>query len=229
MSVYREFSVGWVAAAHRDLAWPSAPLCHGLVGTGCPPYARGACGSCGRGSTAISVTRTAHRVKTGATKTLWLCLALFAALCVNINAAVHAATTERLDDSLSPRSSVAPMLATTNGSVFDGAAPTEGSMQFGWVEYRLNTAKFIGKAARIYYVVPAAIINLRSPRGLRVDWRGRNVFSSGSARPGERVLVWSGVVKSVRMEDALDLKMVVLLSEMQSAIRFESYFEIEVN
>ena len=226
MNVHRKFCVGWAASAHRELAGPNASLHHGLVGTKCPPFALGACAS---GSTAFGVTRTAHRVKTGATKTLRFFLALFAALCVNIAAPVHAATTERLDDSLSPRSSVMPTLSTTNGSVFDGAAPTEASLQFGWVEYRLNTSKFVGKTARIYYVVPAAIANLRSPHGLRVDWRGRDLFSSGSARSGERVLVWSGVVKSVRMEDALDLRMGLLLSEMQSPIRFESYFEIEVN
>jgi hypothetical protein len=140
----------------------------------------------------------------------------------------HAAT-ERLDDSMSPRSSVEPAVTTTNGSVFDGAAPTEATLQFGWVEYRLNTAKYVGKNARIYYVVPAAIGNLRSPSGLRVEWRGRNTFKSGSARAGERILVWSGVVTTPRMEDALDLKMGLALSEMQGPIRFESYFEIEVN
>jgi hypothetical protein len=140
----------------------------------------------------------------------------------------HAAA-ERLDDSMSPRSSVEPTVTTTNGSVFDGAAPTEAALQFGWVEYRLNTAKYLGKNARIYYVVPAAIGNLRSPSGLRVEWRGRNTFKSGSARAGERILVWSGVVVTPRMEDAFDLKMGLVLSEMQGPIRFESYFEIEVN
>jgi hypothetical protein len=140
----------------------------------------------------------------------------------------HAAA-ERLDDSMSPRSSVEPTVTTTNGSVIDGAMPTEAALQFGWVEYRLNTAKYVGKSARIYYVVPAAIGNLRSPSGLRVEWRGRNTFASGSARAGQRVLLWSGVVTAPGMEDALELKMGLALSEMQGPIRFESYFEIEVN
>jgi hypothetical protein len=181
---------------------------------------------CGSGSTAIEAVRAAYRGKTAPTKAPRLSVALLAALC--ISTLTHAAA-ERLDDSMSPRSSVEPTLTTTNGSVLDGAAPTEAALQFGWVEYRLNTAKYVGKNARIYYVVPAAIGNLRSSSGLRVEWRGRNTFKSGSARAGERILVWSGVVATPRMEDALDLKMGLALSEMQGPIRFESYFEIEMN
>ena len=149
-----------------------------------------------------------------------------AALC--LTTLTHAAP-ERLDDSSSPRSSVEPTITSTNGSVFDGAPPTEAALQFGWVEYRLNTAKYMGKNARIYFVVPAVIGNLRSPQGLRVEWRGRSAFASGSARAGERRLVWSGMVTSPRMEESLDLRMGLALAEMQGPLRFESYFEIEVN
>ena len=146
-----------------------------------------------------------------------------------LSVVAHAGVAERVDDSLSPIGSVDPVMVTPNVSTFDERDATHVEVQFGWVEYRLNTAKYVGKSARIYYVVPAAVTNLRSPQGLRVDWRGRRGFANGTARAGERVLVWSGTVSTARIEDALDLRMSLTLAEVQGPIRFESYFEIEVN
>lgn len=143
----------------------------------------------------------------------------------------------RLDDSASPRSRVSssPMLSE-QGTPLDsnalGPAPKIGIVKFSRIEYKLATAKFVGKQARIFYVIPPFISGLRSPNGLRVDWRNGNTFASGSAQPGARTLVWTGVINSAFMSDGLDLTMQIELSELQTrngtGLSFESFFEIEV-
>lgn len=139
------------------------------------------------------------------------------------------AATFRLDDSASPIARVEPQSVTFDRTPFDREPPTRADLRFGWVTYRLDTAAFVGKQARIYFVVPAAIGNLQSPSGLRVDWRGRGVFAAGSARPGERVAVWSGVVRERRIEEQLDLSLHAELGALNGRLGFESYFEIEVH
>ena len=101
-------------------------------------------------------------------------------------------------------------------------------MNFGWIDYRLNTTRYVGKKARVFYVIPINIANLTSPHGLRVDWKTRDGFAAGSARPGDRVLVWSGVVKAGVMEASFDLSMRAELAYLRGKLGFESYFEIEV-
>lgn len=147
------------------------------------------------------------------------------------------AFTARLDDSLSPRPQVvAPQVLSEQGRPLDDmlgdAVPQYGISRFGRVEYRLATAPYVGKRARIFYVVPAPVQGLRSPAGLRMSWRGSGLFADGSARGGERRLVWSGVVRDPVMRESLDLTMEVRLSELmlrpQGGLSVESYFEIEV-
>jgi hypothetical protein len=147
------------------------------------------------------------------------------------------AMTLRLDDSASPRGRVtsSPMMSEQGLPLDQNAlapATTVGVVKFSRIEYKLATAKFVGKQARIYYVIPPFISGLRKPSGLRVDWRGGNVFANGSAQPGERFLVWTGVVSNAYMIDGLDLTMRIDLRELQTrkgvGLAFESYFEIEV-
>jgi hypothetical protein len=82
-------------------------------------------------------------------------------------------------------------------------------------------------------VVPALIEGLRSPSGMRVDWRSGALFAGGTARPGERQMVWSGVVPGPWMTDSLDLSFEVELAQVQlrsdGQFGFEPYFEIETN
>jgi hypothetical protein len=150
-------------------------------------------------------------------------------------AAAQAGAAERLDDSASPRSRVqARVVLTDEGrTLADSRNPTRALVQFGRVDYKLATARYVGRQARIYYVVPPLIAGLRSPAGLRVEWRGHGQLASGTARPGERKLVWTGVVTGPWMTEALDLSFEVELRELQlgrdSQFGFESYFEIEVN
>lgn len=146
--------------------------------------------------------------------------------------AVHAAI-ERLDDSASPRSRVPAQVSGDRS----GRAPTANvgtsivRVRFGEVDYRLATTRFVGRRARIYYVVPAQIRGLLSPAGLRVEWRGLGAFGSGVARPGDRVPVWTGIVRAPWMDESLDLSMQLDLRQVRmpgnADFGLESYFEIE--
>ncbi len=157
-----------------------------------------------------------------------------AALAWLLATAACLAAAERLDDSASPRSRVAARSVLTDEGrpLADSRQPKRLIVDFGRVDYRLATARYVGRQARIYYVVPAFVPGLRSPAGLRVDWRGHGQFAGGSARPGERQLVWSGVVAGPWMNESIDLSYQVELRELQlgrdGQFGFESYFEIEV-
>lgn len=157
------------------------------------------------------------------------------------NAAIFCVTgfaaMERLDDAASPRAIVqSPNMASEHGyplNQFVPGAPAaqRGIVDFGRIEYRLATSRYVGKNARIYFVVPSSIVGLKSPQGLLVSWRSEGSFASGSGRPGERVLVWSGTVRQAIMSEALSLRMEFelreLLPQAQKGIAVECYFEIE--
>jgi len=148
------------------------------------------------------------------------------------------AAPQRLDDSASPRATVqSPHMVSEHGYPLNlyvpGAPPAQRAIvDFGRIEYRLATAQYIGKNARIYLVVPPLIPGLKSPQGLLVSWRSEGSFAPGSGRPGERVLVWSGPVRQTFMNEALALRMEFVLRELlpqaQKGIAVECYFEIEV-
>lgn len=132
----------------------------------------------------------------------------------------------RLDDSASPRAHV--------NADFRQARMLDANtfvLPVGRVEYRLATAPYLGRRVRIYHVIPPAIAGLRSPAGLQVQWRGSGSFQSGAGRPGERVLVWSGVVQAPWINETLDLQWQfdprLLQLPPGGALSVETYFEIE--
>jgi hypothetical protein len=140
------------------------------------------------------------------------------------------AVVERLDDSASPRPQVN---ASLDGGIAAPGAPVSPIVRvaFGRVEYRLATARYAGRQARIYYVIPPTVNGLRSPSGLVVNWLSAGAFASGRGRPGDRVPVWTGVVREAWMLPAFDLSWQLDLRELRLArgmpLGFEAYFEIE--
>lgn len=144
----------------------------------------------------------------------------------------------RLDDSASPRALVqAPQMVSEYGYPLNQYVPgvpaaQRGVVEFGRIEYRLATAPYVGRNARIYFVIPPVVSGLRSPQGLQVSWRSEGHFASGSGRPGDKIQVWSGVVRDAYMSEALALRMEFALREMlpqaSGGISLECFFEIEV-
>lgn len=139
----------------------------------------------------------------------------------------------RLDDSASPRARVPAQVALTESGRLLADAPFADAavIKFGRIDYRLATSAYVGRKARIYFVVPQFVAGLRSPSGLRVDWRGLGQLASGSGRAGERQLVWSGLVAGPWFEESLELTAWVDLKQLQlpynTPFAFECFFEIE--
>lgn len=135
---------------------------------------------------------------------------------------------ERLDDSSSPRARVQ---ATLDLGAREPGAPYTW-VTFRGVEYRLATAAYVGRRARIHHVIPAFVSGLRSPASLLVEWSGGGAFASGSAMAGDRRLVWAGVVPGPWMVERLDLRLRLDLREWRPVagrpFDVESYFDIEV-
>jgi hypothetical protein len=137
----------------------------------------------------------------------------------------------RLDDSASPRSRVQAR-PDPDLDADTAAASPHLTVRFDGIEYRLSTAPFVGRRARIFYVVPPFIPGLRSPAGMRVEWRTGGLFAPGTAGPGDRRLVWSGTVPGPWMSERFDLRVRLDRRELRpmpgGALDFESYFEMEV-
>ncbi|MDI3384541.1 hypothetical protein ACFPPF_18000 [Xenophilus aerolatus] len=162
-----------------------------------------------------------RRARAGALATLLLAIGSAAV------AQVH-----RLDDSASPRSRVQARPDEGADAGASAAASPYITVRFDGIEYRLATAPFVGRRARIFYVVPPFIPGLRSPAGMRVEWRTGGLFAPGTAGPGERRLVWSGTVPGPWMSERFDLRVQFDRRELRpvpgGALDYESYFEMEV-
>ena len=151
-------------------------------------------------------------------------------MCLAGLATVAVPAAQRLDDSASPRRNAYPTVTDAQGRPLDlKQMPTEVMLQYGRLEYRLATAAYMGKQARVYFVMPAYVPGLWSPAGMRAQWQGSGAFSDGSARPGERALVWSGTVREPWLAGSLQLTYHVNPRQMQKFAggAIEPYFEIE--
>ena len=134
-----------------------------------------------------------------------------------------------LDDSASPRSRVDARLEDSPLQQRSGPIV---HVRFGRIDYRLATAAYMGRRARIFYVLPPVINGLLSPAGFAVQWQGGHLFANGTARPGERRQVWTGVVREALMGDTLDLSLALDARQLRPVpdanLSFESTFEIEL-
>jgi hypothetical protein len=164
-------------------------------------------------------------------------ITLMAAIAFMLAPTAAQAATERLDDTTSSRRLVSPqrtVFSPENAFTerFDAPAPTHATLYFGRVNYRLSTARYIGKRARIYLVIPLPAQLVNSPAGLKLEWRGARMLANGAGRPGDRVLVWQGVVSGEWVNEDIELSMQIELRHLSAGARasagFESYFEIEV-
>jgi hypothetical protein len=139
------------------------------------------------------------------------------------------AAPKRLDDRGSPRSivNVEPRWLHTS----DGLTQEQLNAMVATVpnlEFRLDTSAFVGKRARIYLVVPEFVAGLRAPNGMRLEWTSRGSFLAGSALPGQRTLVYDGVVQRPVLHETLDLSVFLDARYLDRGLRFDPTFEIDV-
>jgi hypothetical protein len=81
--------------------------------------------------------------------------------------------------------------------------------------------------AQIFMVIPSQIPGLDVGGGLQVSWVTRERFLNGTARPGDRVLIFEGLVGEPVLADFLNLTITIDARRMLGAVRFDPLFEIE--
>lgn len=151
-------------------------------------------------------------------------------LAMLLAATLACAAPVRLDDTASPRSrfDVKPRWLFVEEGLASPERLNAMVADIPNLEVRLNTAKFVGRQARVYLVVPEFVSGLRSPNGMRVEWRTRGTLSAGSALPGTRSLVYDGAIRQAVLADFLDLSLILDARYFERGLRFEPYFEIDV-
>jgi hypothetical protein len=88
-------------------------------------------------------------------------------------------------------------------------------------------AAFIGKNVRIFLVMPPQTPGITGPAGLEVQWRTQGVFLPGTARPGERVLFFQGVIQQSLLRDLIAYTFRVDARYNNGQVRFDPVYEIE--
>jgi hypothetical protein len=76
--------------------------------------------------------------------------------------------------------------------------------------------------------VPEFVAGLRAPNGMRLEWTSRGSFLAGSALPGQRTLVYDGVVQRPVLHETLDLSVFLDARYLDRGLRFDPTFEIDV-
>jgi hypothetical protein len=135
----------------------------------------------------------------------------------------------RLDDSASPRR----RFDLTPRWEYDGESANSPDRMNALVadvpkvEVRLNTVAWVGKRGRIYLVLPPVVMGLRTPHGMRVEWRTHGTFQDGSALPGDRALLYDGPITSPLTQETFDFVIHLDARYMGGGLRFDPEFEFE--
>jgi hypothetical protein len=89
---------------------------------------------------------------------------------------------------------------------------------------RLNTRAWAGRVGRIHLVMaPDAV------RGPQMRWVTRGIFMAGQISPGQRVLVYQGVLPGPVMEDQWALQLTADGDRLSESLRVDFVFELDVD
>ncbi len=142
-----------------------------------------------------------------------------------------------LDDSLSPRQNFSLDLKwgpqdvqQALGALFadqNSLLPPVSGYLSG-VDVRLDTSQFVGQRARIFLLIPAAIAGDNSGGTLEITWQARGVFESGSARPGQAVLIFEGLLEEAIISGTFDFAITAASAGAADSFSFELTYELEV-
>ncbi len=135
----------------------------------------------------------------------------------------------RLDDKQSPQQRVliTPKPAdevsgeSSPAAAFDWIAKSTGS------QISLDTSAFVGKTAQIYLTLPASVSGIQGPSGLRLEWRTRGLFASGSTIPGQRQLIFQGIITQPLTTEFFDFTVHIDERYYLGNVQVEPIFELE--
>lgn len=92
------------------------------------------------------------------------------------------------------------------------------------VSVRLDTQRHVGRAVRIYLVMDQAV-----GAGLMMQWQSRGLMLPGRIAPGERVLMYRGIVPTPTFEDQLFVQLAADGDWLADMSRIQFHFELETD
>jgi len=95
------------------------------------------------------------------------------------------------------------------------------------VEVRLDTAEYGGQSARIYLRLPRQIKGFISTESFLLSWETDRLFYPGSVRPGNRTLLFDGVIESSVMIEVFTITLEVDARNLNGKIEYAPVYEIE--
>lgn len=94
-------------------------------------------------------------------------------------------------------------------------------------ELRLTIpSQYIGASKNIYLSIPQQFPGIRD-HGVQIRWETRGHFISGSAKPGERVLLFSGPITDVVLSDQIIFTFIIDARYVYGPMEFHPVYEIE--
>ena len=149
---------------------------------------------------------------------------------IMMGAAMDGGAVEILDDSLSPRKQYADQFEWANPG--DGANLSREAFfllrsKASGVEVWLDTTRYEGRRSRIYLRLPQQIIGYNSTEGFLLSWVTDRIFAPGSVRPGNRALLFDGVIETALMVEVFTFTLEVDAAFFDGTIKYAPIFEIE--
>jgi len=135
-----------------------------------------------------------------------------------------------LDDSLSPHKQYSVQFQWANRNTAVSLSPEEFYLLESTVpgiEVRLDTAAYEGRRARIYLALARQIEGLISTESFLLSWKTDRQFYPGSVRPGNRTLLFDGVIESPVLVEIFTFTLEVDARYLHGKIQYAPVYEIE--
>lgn len=149
---------------------------------------------------------------------------------VYLSTSFFAQAGERLNDNLSPKKQYDVAFEWANQGNVKQLSKEEFFLlkaKVNNVEIRLDTSKYIDQQADIYLVLPADIDGLSSMGGMTLSWDAHGTYISGRTIPGQRSLIYRGIIDSEIMTDFLTFTIILDAHYLIGKLRYAPVFEIE--
>jgi len=137
---------------------------------------------------------------------------------------------EILDDSLSPQKQYGIQFQWAHRGSAKNLTKEEFHLlrsTVASVEVRLDTVAYEGRRARIYLRLPRQIEGYSSTEDFLLSWTTDRIFSAGIVRPGNRALLFDGVVGSAVMVEMFTFTLEVDARYLNGKITYAPFYEIE--
>lgn len=137
---------------------------------------------------------------------------------------------EILDDSLSPQKQYSFQFKWAHRNTSADLSQEEFFLitsTLAGVEVRLNATAYEGKSARIYLRLPRQIEGYISTERFLLSWKTNRLFYQGSVRPGNKTLLYDGVINTPVMVEVFTFSLEADARYLDGKIRYAPIYEIE--